>query len=111
MKNENLRLVAAELAAAKIKHPRFIDRFARSESPQISDIRLRFERGRYARQDAAGNLTFADVLLCELAEALSAHANGELHHARQELAQCAAVCVRAMEHVQTEMRRGAGGTP
>ncbi len=29
--------------------------------------------------------------------------NLELVHARQELAQCAAVCVRAMEHIEKEM--------
>jgi hypothetical protein len=48
-------------------------------------------------------VTFADVLQCELDEAFQAYAHGDLAHARQELAQCAAVCIRGMEYIEHEI--------
>lgn len=36
-------------------------------------------------------------------EAYQAYAHGDLAHARQELAQCAAVCIRGMEYIEAEI--------
>ena len=41
-----------------------------------------------------------------IAMALHAYAHGELAHARQELAQCAAVCIRGMEYIEAEIEKG-----
>lgn len=98
----NLEMVAAELEAAKKKHPKFVDRFTR-KTPLRADCDLDHARATLRYEDGWGTVSFAEVLGCEVAEAVSAYANGDLAHARQELAQCAAVCIRAMEHIEKEM--------
>lgn len=95
----NLELVAAELAAAKQKHPRFCDKLTDTRNVKWSDsekaIKIRNNTRVYSAAD--------DIIMEELAEAFAAVEAGDLAHARQELAQCAAVCVRAMEHIEHEM--------
>jgi hypothetical protein len=51
------------------------------------------------------SIAFTNVLNCEVAEAIQAFAQGDLAHARQELAQCAAVCIRGMEWLEAEETR------
>lgn len=101
----NLELVAAELEAAKKKHPHFVDWIFRLPSLLTADEELEMMRAKLADQIAAGRCGVKVVLMCELEEARNAYAHGDIAHARQELAQCAAVCVRAMEEVQKEMEK------
>ena len=98
----NLELVAAELEAAKKKHPKFVDKFSVFE-PKWYDINLEERRRKNAMYEPTGQLEMPDILQEEMWEAMSAYAHGDLAHARQELAQCAAVCIRAMEHIEKEM--------
>jgi hypothetical protein len=102
----NLELVAAELAAAKKKHPKFVDSLLPSEihwPANWYDEELEMSRRRLEEAVAAKDCHLHHVLQCEAYEAFAAYAHGDLAHARQELAQCAAVCIRAMEHVEKEM--------
>lgn len=98
----NLELVAAELDAAKKKHPKFVDYFTWTTCKTFSP-ELEYIRARLAVLTKQQNVKFQDILECEMYEALDAYAHGDLAHARQELAQCAAVCIRAMEHIEKEM--------
>lgn len=95
----NIRLVERELAAAKVKHPKFCDQMTYLEH---------FSRSRWAQSVAALHaqnklsaslacLSAHSVLVEELFEALEQHALGNCQAARVEWAQVAAVAVRAME--------------
>ena len=102
----NLELVAAELAEAKKKHPKFVDSLLPSEKncpANWYDEELEMSRRRLAEAVAGKHCDLHHILQCEGYEAFSAYAHGDLAHARQELAQCAAVCLRAMEHIEKEM--------
>lgn len=98
----NLELVAAELEAAKKKHQHFVDHFTKL-SPSVTDSMLSAQRKVLADYIEWKTCDFISVLDCEILEAASAYAHGDLAHARQELAQCAAVCIRAMEYVEKKM--------
>lgn len=97
----NLELVAAELEAAKKKHPKFCDKLTDTRNVKWSDsekaIKIRNNTRVYSAAD--------DIIMEELAEAFSAVEAGDLAHARQELAQCAAVCIRAMEFIDDEINK------
>lgn len=103
----NIELVEAELAAAKRKHPHFIDYFTFTNCATF-EPELHSRRARLNVAEKQANMMFFDVLECEVYEALDAYAHGELGHAKQELAQCAAVCIRGMEFIETEMAKGGG---
>ena len=98
----NLELVATELAAAKKKHPHFVDRMT-CLSDVGADTHLNFARRSLDIEKKAGDVELRSVLVCEFYEALQAYTHCDLAHARQELAQCAAVCIRAMEYIEKEM--------
>lgn len=100
----NLEMVAAELEAAKKKHPKFVDRFTHWNKTETRDT---LQRCREVLRGHKGEKSVEPihVLQCELAEAYDAYARGKFAHASQELAQCAAVCLRAMEYVQNEMEK------
>lgn len=95
----NLEMVAAELDAAKKKHKKFCDKLTDTRNVKWSDsekaIKIRNNTRVYSSAD--------DIIMEELAEAFAAVERGALSHARQELAKCAAVCIRAMEHIEKEM--------
>lgn len=97
----NLEMVAAELEAAKKKHKKFCDKLTDTRNVKWSDsekaIKIRNNTRVYSAAD--------DIIMEELAEAFSAVEAGDLAHARQELAQCAAVCIRAMEYIEKEMEK------
>lgn len=102
----NLELVAAELDAAKVKHPHFVDALLpplEMYGPEWYDRHLGSYRANLADAIANGKCYLHHVLGCEGQEAFHAYAHGDLAHAVQELAQCAAVCIRAMEHIEKEM--------
>ena len=94
----NLEMVAAELDAAKKKHAKFCDKLVDTRAVKWAEseaaIKRRNEHGPYSADD---------IIMEELAEAFAAIERGELAQAKHELAQCASVCVRAMEEVQKEM--------
>lgn len=101
MTDPNWSLVLEELAAAKAKHKKFCDKLTDTRNVKWSDsekaIKIRNNTRAYSAAD--------DIIMEELAEAFSAVEAGDLAHARQELAQCAAVCVRAMEYIEKEMEK------
>lgn len=95
----NLELVAAELAAAKQKHPFFASALIDPTQP----IAWAESERQIKQRNSHGPVTADNIILEEIAEAFAAAEAGDLAHARQELAQCAAVCIRAMEEVEKEM--------
>lgn len=97
----NLELIAAELAAAKKKHPKFCDCLV----DPLNALDWAESEAAIKRCNEHGPVSADNILMEEVAEAFAAIERGELAHARQELAQCAAVCVRAMEHVKKEMEK------
>lgn len=104
----NLEMVAAELEAAKKKHPHFVDSlFPPRErySPEWYDDALDMSRARLADAVKMKRCYLYQIIQCEAYEAFAAYAHDDLAHAKQELAQCAAVCIRAMEEVQKEMEK------
>lgn len=105
----NTDLVKAELFFAKEMHPHFIDKFTRLPKQDI-DTMLDDARHCLAMLTADGMADFHAVLICELYEALAAYAEGDLRHAKQELAQCAAVCLRGMEYLDNEIKTKEGET-
>ena len=96
----NMELIAAELDAAKRKHPTFCDRLIDTRAVTWADSEAAIKR-----RNSHGPYSADNIIMEELAEAMSSYAHGDLAHAVQELAQCAAVCVRAMEYIQTEMEK------
>lgn len=101
----NIEMVEAELANAKRKHPHFIDHFTGLE---VNGAMAWLENVRRVLENRGSfhEVNFMNVLQCEVAEAVEAYVHGELAHARQELAQCAAVCIRGMEFIETEIEKG-----
>lgn len=95
----NLELVAAELDAAKKKHSFFASALIDPYAP----IAWSADEEKIKRRNSHGPITADNIILEEIAEAFAAVERGELAHARQELAKCAAVCVRAIEHIEHEM--------
>lgn len=95
----NMELIAAELEAAKKKHPRFCDQLVATNPPMTWSA----SEDAIKLHNATGPFSADCIIMEELAEAFAAAEAGDLAHAKQELAQCAAVCVRAMEHVEKEM--------
>ena len=106
MTDQNWSLVIEELEAAKKKHPHFVDRiFWLPASTLSADEDLEMMRARLADTIAGGRCNVGALLRCELEEAKNAYAHGDLAHARQELAQCAAVCIRAMEYIEDKINK------
>ncbi len=103
----NIELVEAELANAKRKHPHFIDHFTNVTAEEASSC-LDGLRAFLRTRATFGEVAFQSVLTCEVLEAIEAYTHGDLAHARQELAQCAAVCIRGMEFVEAEMAKEGG---
>ena len=105
----NFALVEKELRNAKKKHPGFVNFFAPTCEGMpfdYSEFELTTSRRLLANRTKAKQIDFESVLWCEVCEAICAYAHGELEHARQELAQCAAVCIRGMEYIQAELAKG-----
>ncbi len=95
---ENVRIVERELDAAKEKHPFFADKMftdANRWSDVERDVKARNSRGPYSADN---------IILEELAEAMSAYSSGDFANAKKELAQCAAVCIRGMEFIEEKER-------
>ncbi len=107
---DNIDLVLSELAAAKKKHRKFIDTLPpplpelATYPPPNWGLALVNCRARLRKFKRTKRTHFGAVLECEYYEAMEAYVHGDLDHARQELAQCAAVCIRAMEFVEKEMQ-------
>ena len=98
----NLDLVVAELAYAKRKHRKFVDAFFIRDPAYCDSPKVELERAR-KRLRLLGRrheMDFRAVFEEEFWEAVVAYHDGEIEHAVQELAQCAAVVLRAMEHIQ-----------
>lgn len=104
MTDTNRSLVLDELDNAKRKHPKFVDHFSRKcDLFDFTAFKLDDSRRILRQRTEHGCVNFEAVLECEMWEAIEAYEKGDLAHARQELAQCAAVCIRAMEQIEGEM--------
>ena len=97
----NIEMVEAELANAKRKHPHFIDHFT-SVTAEEAGLCLDGLRAFLRTRVTFGEVAFQSVLMCEVLESIEAYTHGNFAHARQELAQCAAVCIRGMEFIEAE---------
>ena len=99
--NKFLGMVLEELERAEEKHPHFCDIYSLKE-PQVVRKTLKHLR------EWNENGTFqADMILYEeVAEATEAWLQNDHEHCLKELAQCGAVIMRMMEHVQKEIDNG-----
>lgn len=97
----NLELVAAELEAAKKKHPFFASALVDPYAP----IAWSADEEKIKQRNSHGPWYADNIILEEVAEAFAAVERGDLALAKKELAQCAAVCIRAMEMIEEQMNR------
>lgn len=97
----NIDMVAAELDAAKKKHPFFATALIDPYAP----IAWSADEEKIKQRNSHGPWYADNIILEEVAEAFAAVERGDLAHARQELAQCAAVCIRAMEYIDDEINK------
>lgn len=102
--SKHLDMVRTELNNAKKKHPHFVDAISFS-CPSLSEQALESARNCLAYASKRDLVDVEGVLTCEFYEAIEAVVNGDYEHARQEFAQCAAVCIRAMERCEEAMER------
>ena len=102
--NKHLEMVQQELANAKKKHPHFVHKVTvlrhENVSSWLEQLRTLLECMTQLKQRDVES-----ILECELYEALDAYTTGDYEHAMQEFAQCAAVCIRAMEECKKAMER------
>lgn len=96
---DKFQMCYEEYRNAKKKHPHFVDTMSVWNAERIA-WRLKGMREHLALPFTTAIKDFEDILMCEVLEALEAYLNGDYAHARQEFAQCAAVCVRAMEECE-----------
>lgn len=102
--SKHLDMVRTELSNAKKKHPHFVDAI-NFLCPSLVITGLELKRNALVAEEKRKHVDVLCVLLCEFYEALEAVVNGDYEHARQELAQCAAVCIRAMEECEKAKER------
>jgi phage repressor protein C with HTH and peptisase S24 domain len=102
--DKHLEMVKHELANAKKKHPHFVNKVTVLRREKVSSwleqLRTLLECMTQLKQRDVES-----ILECELYEALDAYTEGDYEHAMQEFAQCAAVCIRAMEECKKAMER------
>lgn len=96
---QKLLMVKLELDQAKRKHPHFVDAVTYFNHYSTHFL-LKAMRDTLKEITRRGKTDVESVLDCELYEALDAYAKGDYQHAMQEFAQCAVVCVRAMEECE-----------
>ena len=91
---ENVSLVLDEYFLACRKHPKFCDRM--TDAPPLywrkveKEMKLRNSHSPFCADN---------ILMKEIGEALNAFLIGDKQHAKQELAQCAAVILRMMAEI------------
>lgn len=102
--NKHLEMVQQELANAKKKHPHFVNEVTfLSHADTI--YWLKDSRSILNDKTLIERRDVESILGCELYEALDAYTTGDYEHAMQEFAQCAAVCIRAMEECEAKYRK------
>ena len=101
---ENNGEVVREYWKAREKHPKFVDHFCPLTCATY-EPELHWHRARLEVAVKQKNAMFQHILETEMYEALDAYVHGKLAHAKQELAKCAAVCIRAMEMIEEQMNR------
>ena len=100
---EAINSIRVELGEAKKKHPDFVEHPMSLLSSGITSRTLSLSRAYIEDEERSGHRQGYTVLLCEIAEAMDAYANGDLEHCYQELAQCGAVIIRQMNAVAKEI--------
>ena len=101
---ERFVLVVQELEKARRKHPKFVDRFS-TNAREVLERALDDRREINAVREKQNWIDFTTILEEERLEALVEYKAGRRSRCLRELAQCAAVCLRAMEYVQKEMEK------
>lgn len=88
---ENVSLVLDEYSLACRKHPKFCDKITAS-----SPLYWRRVEKEMKLRNSHPPFCADNILMEEIGEALNAFLSGDKQHAKQELAQCAAVILRMM---------------
>ena len=90
-------MIEREYSHAVTKHPKFCDALV----PPSFDFEE--EEKRWKKWNDESEKHYAcDILREEMAEAMNAIDKGEKEHAKQELAQVCAVCLRIMDELEKE---------
>lgn len=96
-KSVHIAKIIREHRNACEKHPKFCDEFTSLSKEGVEAYE------RYTRFLNSKSPYYAESILQEeIAEALSAHQQGDREHCLQELAQCGAVILRMMQYVEEE---------
>ena len=97
---------------AKEKHPYFCDallphrEYSREQIHELIDANLALARNRIEVGVRDGNVTWNELLNCELWEATEAIANGDTAAAIEELYHCVAVCLRVIDVLEGRQKLG-----
>jgi hypothetical protein len=98
--NEFIKAICTELQKAEVKYPIFCNRMTRV-SNTLEIIRFALAPARAASDaEREGGYSFEATIHEEILEALEAYELGDYKACLQELAQCGAVILRAMEFVK-----------
>lgn len=102
MFDEHIAAIRKELIYAIGKHPHFADRFESSTTalPMVDNL-LAVARAKSDAEGKSGD-SFETTINEEVLESIEAYLKNDLDHAYQELAQCGAVILRAMEWVDAK---------
>ena len=100
--NKFLGMVLEELDKAEEKHPHFCDAFV----DDISGVSWADSEAAMKARNEHEPYCANCIQMEEFAEAMNAYQHGDKLNCLKELAQCGAVIMRMMEHVQKEIDNG-----
>ena len=90
---------------AREKHPYFCDRLT-CFSDTGADTYLEIHREILIASEYVGDVEAVDIILCELYEAVQAYTHGDKAQAVEELYDCIAVCLRAIDVLEGRQALG-----
>ena len=94
-------------ASAREKHPYFCDKMQYPDNPFVTVAFLLNDcRERISYTSRRGICIWTDLLECEMYEALEAIKNGKKAQAVEELYDCVAVCLRAIDVIEGRQKLG-----
>lgn len=104
----NIDKIVEHYNHAREKHPYFCDQLQPSHSRirQIAKATLTVIRKQIQQSIADGNLEFDELLNCELWEAQEALANSNKTQAVEELYDCVAILLRAIDVIEGRQKLG-----
>lgn len=122
--NLNIDKIASHYAHARKKHPYFCDGLLPTQVPypmepgeiphpmtkdsalHVIHVNLRASRERIRHGTFSANILWNELLDCEVWEATEALANGDKAQAVEELYDCIAVCLRAIDVIEGRQSLG-----